>query len=497
MYKSVFEELNQVRLARGEQVFANPRNAASGGMRQLDPELTRLRKLKFHCYGTGYSETPLAANQAEVWRTIREWGVLGWDDCRTCQGIEEVIAFVNEVEAKRAQLPFAIDGVVVKVNRLDFQESAGMTAKGPRWAIAKKFAAEQAFTVLREITLQVGRTGVVTPVAELEPVNVGGVVVSRATLHNFEDLARRDVRPGDTVIIQRAGDVIPEVVGAVLEKRAAEAEPLPEPTHCPVCGTLLVREAGIVFLKCPNQKGCRAQIKGSLEHFVGRKMMDIEGLGEKQIDRFLELGWLTNLPSIYRLNHFESEMIALDRMGEQSVRNLLEAIEKSKTPPLGRYIFALGIPEVGERMGVELASAFGSIEALAQATSSDLLALDGIGPRMSDAILQWFDDADHQRWIRELTELGVQPISPLRTTGGAFEGQTFVFTGKLELFTREAAEAIVQQLGGKASGSVSAKTHFVVAGPGAGSKLAKAEQLGVQVLNESEFLAMLPEGVDL
>ena len=497
MLKSVFEELNRKRIESGEQVFANPRNAASGGLRQIDSRMTADRKLTFFGYSVGFAEPDIAESQSKTIDTLASWGVNVWREHCVCESIEDVIRFVNHIESIRAELPFGIDGVVVKVDSLELQAKLGSTARGPRWAIAKKFAAEQAFTLLRDISLQVGRTGVVTPVAELEPVSVGGVTVSRATLHNFDDLARRDVRVGDTVIIQRAGDVIPEVVGAVLEKRHADALPAAEPTHCPVCGTTLTRATGIVFLKCPNSKGCSAQLRGTLEHFVGRKMMDIEGLGEKQIERFLELGLLTNVASIYRLKEREAELLALDRMGEQSVSNLLKAIEDSKTRPLARLVFAFGIPEVGERTAQDLARAFGTLDQIQHAGAEQLIALDGFGPRTVEAIRGWFEDPDHISLLEDLKELGVAPPPDAKVEGGVFAGKTFVFTGKLERFTREAAEEVVQSLGAKASGSVSVKTHYVVAGPGAGSKLVKAEQLGVPVLSEEEFLQMLPEGVTL
>jgi DNA ligase (NAD+) len=497
MLRSVFEELNAKKLAAGEQLFANPRNAASGGLRQLDSRLTAERKLTFFGYSVGFSDKRLSNSQSGIMDSLQSLGFNTWLDRKVCNSIEEVLEFVSAVEIQRSSLPFGIDGVVVKVNSIDQQEQLGFTARGPRWAIAKKFAAEQAYTLLRDVTFQVGRTGVVTPVAELEPVSVGGVTVSRATLHNFEDLERRDVRVGDTVIIQRAGDVIPEVVGAVLDKRLAGSKPVEEPIHCPRCNTALERQSGIVFLRCPNKKHCPAQIQGSLEHFVGRKMMDIEGLGEKQIERFLELGLLTDVASIYQLELKRDELMSLDRMGAQSVQNLIDAIEASKTRPLGRFLFALGIPEVGERTAQDLAQSFGSIESVMSATDDQLLALDGFGPRTVSAIRSWFEDQDHQFVLKSLLELGVQPQAEVKQEGGVFEGKTFVFTGKLEQFTREAAEAVVQQLGAKASSSVSAKTTYVVAGPGAGSKLIKAEQLGVTVLDENSFLDLLPEGVSL
>ena len=493
MLKSVFEQLNEAKRTKGEQLFVNPRNAASGGLRQLDSRLTAERKLNFFAYGVGLTEgLKLPDSQFQTLETMKSWGFPTRSETKLCTSIDEVIAFIDQIGLQRASLPFGIDGVVIKVDDRQIQEELGSTARGPRWAIAFKFPAEQAFTKLNQISLQVGRTGNVTPVAELEPVFVGGVTVSRATLHNYDDLGRRGVREGDWVIVQRAGDVIPEVVGPDLSRRSPESvEPQP-PTHCPVCNTPLVRPEGMVFLKCPNSKGCSAQIRTSLEHFVGRKMMDIDGLGEKQIERFLELGYLTDVASIYRLHQYRAELIELDRMGEQSVDNLLAAIEASKTRPLPKLIFALGIPEVGERGGQDLARAFGTLEALRRAHYDDLVGIDGFGPKTASQVELWFDDEDNQRLIDDLLAAGVSPVEAEAPTGDQFAGMTFVFTGKLEKFTREDAEATVMKLGGKASGSVSAKTNYVVAGPGAGSKLAKAEQLGITVLTEDEYLAMLP-----
>jgi DNA ligase (NAD+) len=493
MLKSVFEQLNEAKRTKGEQLFVNPRNAASGGLRQLDSRLTSERKLNFFAYGVGLTEgLSLPDSQFQTLETIKTWGFPTRSETKLCTSIDEVIAFIDQIGLQRPSLPFGIDGVVIKVDDRQIQDELGSTARGPRWAIAYKFPAEQAFTKLNQISLQVGRTGNVTPVAELEPVFVGGVTVSRATLHNYDDLARRGVREGDWVIVQRAGDVIPEVVGPDLSRRSPESvEPQP-PTHCPVCNTPLVRPEGMVFLKCPNSKGCPAQIRTSLEHFVGRKMMDIDGLGEKQIERFLELGYLTDVASIYRLHQHRAELIELDRMGEQSVDNLLVAIEASKTRPLPKLIFALGIPEVGERGGQDLARAFGTLEALRRSHYDDLVSIDGFGPKTASQVELWFDDEGNQRLIDDLLAAGVSPVEAEAPTGDQFAGMTFVFTGKLEKFTREDAEATVMKLGGKAAGSVSAKTNYVVAGPGAGSKLAKAEQLGITVLTEDDYLAMLP-----
>jgi len=498
MLQKTFMELNAERTVRGEQVFANPRNAAAGGLRQLDSRLTAERRLNFFAYGLGAvelaDELPESfGKQSTLLVALKELGFPVRPEPRVCRGGEELTWFCAEVLASRPTLPFGIDGVVVKVDAREEQEQLGFTARGPRWAIAVKFPAEQAFTTLNDIIVQVGRTGNVTPVAVLEPVQVGGVTVSRATLHNFDEVDRKDVRVGDTVIVQRAGDVIPEVVGPVLSKRVSALEkPLP-PSNCPSCGTGLIRAEGGVFLKCPNSKGCPAQVANKIKHFVGRKMMDIDGLGEKLIDRFLEEGFLTDVPSIYALRDRREDLVQLDKLGEQSVDNLLAAIEASKGRPLERFLFALGIPELGERSAKDLVRAFRTLEKIQHLTMEELQSVEGFGPRVSAEIWSWFEDDDNREMIARLLAFGVAPVEPSESVeGGAFEGKTFVFTGKLEKFTREDAEDLVGKLGGKASGSVSAKTSYVVAGPGAGSKLAKAEQLGVAVLTEDEFLAMVP-----
>lgn len=492
MLKEVFEELNAARAERGEQVFANTRNAAAGGLRQLDSRLTAARKLNFFAYSVG-AGPEIAPSQSKTLERLRQLGFATRPESQRAKGIEAVKERVEVLRAARPDLPFGIDGVVVKVDSFESQRALGFTARGPRWAIAFKFPAEQAFTRLNAVLTQVGRTGTVTPVADLEPVRVGGVVVARATLHNWEDLARKDVRAGDIVIIQRAGDVIPEVVGPVLEKREGDP-PKPEiPTTCPECGKPLVRAEGEVAIKCVN-RDCPAQVSAKLRHFASRGAMDIEGLGEKLIDRLLELGMLSDLASVYRLKERREELEALDRLGSQSVGNLLEAIEESKTRPLERFISGLGVRHVGERGAYDLAQHFRSLEALRNATLQELTDMPNVGPRTAAEIVEFFEEEDNQRLLDEMIALGVCPEEPEKPASDLFAGQTIVFTGKLTKFSREEAERFVLKMGGKPAGSVSKATSFVVAGPGAGSKLDAAQKLGVPVLSEDEFLAKLPGG---
>lgn len=514
MYKDVFVEVNKKRADRGEQILANPRNAATGGIRQLDSKLTAERKLNFFGYALGAVRLErkgkdstdeghegsviegLPDTQYGLLQFLKKLGFAVEKSSEVVKGIDGVLEFLEKWRTKRPSLPFLIDGVVIKVNRLDQQEELGFSNRGPRWAIAFKYPAEQAFTTLRDVVLQVGRTGVVTPVAELEPVSVSGVVVTRATLHNYDDIRRKDVRIGDTVIIQRAGDVIPEVVGPVLNKRKGDPPAPEEPTTCPECGTKLVKGEGEVALRCPNLQ-CPAQVAAKLRHWASRGAMDIEGLGVKSIDRFLELGLLKDVPSIYRLKDHRDELLELERLGETSVDNLLREIENSKDCPLDRLLFGLGIRFVGQRGAQDLAKAFGTLADFREAEYEQLVEVPEIGPRTAEEISTWLKQEENQKMLSELLELGLRPVEPEKPESDHLAGQTFVFTGRLERFSREDAERLVERLGGKSGDSVSKKTTYLVAGPGAGSKLTKAESLKVKVLTEEEFLAMLPEGVEV
>lgn len=490
MEKGIFLHLNEERTRRGEQAFANPRNAASGGLRQLDSKLTFERKLRFFAYSVGFGGAEFAVSQSETLSKLAEAGFTIRPESQRAVGIDEAVARVEKIQQMRSDLPFGIDGAVVKVNRFDLQNELGSTAHGPRWAIAVKFPSEQAFTVMKGVVVQVGRTGTITPVADLDPVSVGGVTVTRATLHNYQDLERKGVQIGDTVIIQRAGDVIPEVVGPVLEKRPPHAEVVLIPTACPECGTELVQKEGEVAIRCPNRH-CPAQVAERLRHFVGRKQMDIEGLGEKLIDRLFDLGFLTDLASIYRLGEHKAALKELEKLGEQSVENLLSQIEMSKDQTLPRFLASLGIPSVGEKAAQDLSRVFGSLESVMGANYDEFVAVPNIGPKTASDIVEWFENEENQAVISDLLACGVTPAAENFEKGDLFMGQTVVFTGKLEMMTREDAEAIVVRNGGKAAGSVSKGTSLVVAGPGAGSKLQKASELGVKVISEQEFLNLL------
>jgi len=494
MYQSTFERLNLERADRGEQVFANPRNAASGGMRQLDSRLTAQRKLNFFAYVLGVG-APLEETQGATLDALKRLGFAVCKEHKVFNGIDGILDWARAVQTMRNSLPFGIDGAVIKVNRFDQQALLGSTARGPRWALAFKFPADQAFTTVLNIIDQVGRTGVVTPVAELEPVFVGGVMIARATLHNYEEVARKDIRNGDVVIVQRAGDVIPEVLGPVLEKRPQTSVPAQKPDRCPVCDTHLVKEDQFVALRCPNSE-CPAQSAAKLVHFASRTAMDIEGFGEKMIHRLLDLGYISDYASLYELAQKRSDLLTLDRMGEMSVDNLSNALENSKNPSLARFIFSLGIPSVGARTAQDLAREFGSLEEFRKAHYDRLMEIRDIGDKTAREIEEWLEEPPNRELLDRLAFVGVHPQSVVQFKEGQFSGQTIVFTGKLERLNRERAEEIVSSLGGKASGSVSATTSLVVAGPGAGSKLEKAEKLGIPIIDELTFLKMLPEGSD-
>jgi DNA ligase (NAD+) len=479
-----FKKLNEERLAQGEPPFANPRNAAAGSLRQLDPRITASRPLFIYCYGVGEVIGRRFESQWEILQTLKKWGLRVNPLSEQCRGIEPAIAYHHRLEKERHGLSYETDGVVIKVNSLELQERLGTKARSPRWALAYKFTATQATTRVRDIVVNVGRTGAVTPIAIMDPVEVGGVTVSRATLHNEDEVARKDVRIGDMVLIERAGDVIPEVVKVIIEERPPDAKPFKMPKNCPICGTPLVRPPGEAVTRCPNPD-CRGALRRKILHFVSKGAMDIDGLGEKIIDQLLEQGLVEKVSDLYRLT--EGDLIPLERFAEKSASNLVKAIQNSKEVPLARFIYALGIRYVGEATAQLLAQHFGSLEELAKASEEELLQIEGIGPQVARAIRQFFQDPKNRKLIRELLDLGVKPLPPEKPLKTPLAGKTFVFTGTLSRFSREEAKALVIARGGKVSSSVSAKTDYVVVGADPGSKYVKARELGVTILDEETF----------
>ncbi len=485
-----FQRLNAEREEAGEPPFANPRNAAAGSLRQLDPGITARRPLSIFCYAPGEVTGYEFKSQSEFLSTVSIWGLPVNPLAEKVNGIGEVVRFYREMESKRDSLPYEIDGVVVKVDSFAMQGDLGEKTRSPRWAIAYKFPPRQAMTVVEDIVPQVGRTGVITPVARLRPVEVSGVLVSRATLHNWEEMEKKDIRVGDTVVVERAGDVIPAVVRVVAEKRTGGEKVVAMPDRCPECGSEVVKIPGEVAIRCLDLS-CPAQIRESLIHFASRNAMDIEGLGDKYVEQLLRLGLVKNVADLYGLTR--EDFMRFDRMGDKLAENLLGAIEKSKSRELSRFIFALGIRHVGEHTARLLATAFGSLENLEKATEEELLRIREIGPQVAQSIVTFFRNPENIGVIKRMLESGVSPAEEEKTSGGRFAGKTFVFTGSLTRFTRDEAKRMVEVEGGHAAGSVSRKTDFVVAGAEAGSKLAKAAELGVKILNEQEFQDMLEE----
>ena len=493
MRKDAFERLNKKQLERGEKPFANPRNAAAGSLRQLDPSVTKERELDFFAYANGLIRGVSISSQTQLLDFYKRLG-FPVPEHRVCRSVEEIAQFYDEFLKRREALPYEADGVVVKVNDFAQREALGVKARSPRWAIAYKFPPEQARTKVLDIVVQVGRTGALTPVAVLEPVYVGGVTVSRATLHNPDEIKRKDVRIGDVVVVQRAGDVIPEVVRVVKEERTGKERPFKMPDKCPVCGATVVKDPDEVVPRCPN-RNCPAQLKESIIFFASRQAMDIEGLGRKTVEQFINAGLLKGIADIYRLKEHRDKILRLEGWAEKSVENLLNAIEASKKRPLSRLINALGVRYVGERTAEILAEHFGSIDALMSASLEELESVEEVGPIVARSIRQFFDDEHNRRLIEELRRAGVQ-MSQQKTvsvTESPFTGKTVVFTGELNSMTRSQAQELIKRLGGKPTSSVSRRTDFVVVGENPGSKYRKALQLGVRTLTESEFLAMLPE----
>jgi len=491
---SSFKKLNRQRGDQGEPAFANPRNAAAGSLRQLDSSITARRELDLICYQLGTMEGgPKLQEHIEILDKLEEWGFPVSDRKAACRGVEEALEFYHILMEQREQLDYEVDGVVLKVNRLEFREKLGERSREPRWAIALKFPARQETTVIKDITVNVGRTGALTPTAELEPVNVGGVTVRRATLHNQDEIDRKDVRIGDKVLIQRAGDVIPEVVKVIEDEDHKNRKRYKLPDKCPVCGSRTVRPLGEAVLRCENAN-CPAQIKERIEHYASRRALNIEGLGEKLVEQFFEAELVREFQDLYKLK--KEELVKLERMGEKSAQNLLDSIERSKDATLKRFIYALGIRHVGEYVASLLAANYGSIESVMEAGEEDLLAIEGIGPEVAASITSFFEKEENRKLVKDLLELGVKP----RPEGGAgaakespLAGLKVVLTGSLSSMTRDEARDKVESMGGHVVSSVSRNTDLVVAGDDPGSKLDKARELGVKVIIEEEFLKMLGE----
>ncbi len=506
MSRDAFFALNERQEAAGGKIFANPRNAAAGSLRQKDPDITRARPLSLFAYSWGEVVGYEATTHWEYLETLHAWGLPTNPLARLCRSVEEVMDLYRDIFERRPTLPYDIDGVVYKVNRVDLQKRLGFVSRSPRWAIAHKFPAEQAHTVLEKIEIQVGRTGVLTPVAHLTPVTVGGVVVSRATLHNEDEIKRKGVRVGDTVIVQRAGDVIPQILGVVEGQPRGPAE-YEFPEVCPVCGSQVIREEGAVARRCTGGLVCAAQVVERLKHFVSRDAFDIEGLGAKQIELFHERGFLKAPADIFRLRDLETpgqkRISSLPRIGEKSAQNLFDAIDARRRIGLDRFIHALGIPQVGQATARLLARVYRDLDTLTEAMRAaadkdsdahkELLGIEGIGESMADDLTGFFTEPHNIAVLDDLKAAGVevQPFEQQIAADSPIKDKTIVFTGTLETMSRGEAKARAQALGAKVAGSVSKKTDLVVAGPGAGSKLKQAAELGVATMTEAEFLALV------
>jgi DNA ligase (NAD+) len=486
-----FARFNREAIARGEKSFVNPRNAAAGSLRQLDPKMTAARPLDLFIYSLGVVDGgALPALHSETLQTLRQWGFKICPQSRVVDGVDGCLAYYREIGELRGELPYQIDGVVYKVDDLQLQRQLGFVSRAPRWAIAHKFPAEEALTTVRDIEFQVGRTGALTPVARLEPVFVGGVTVSNATLHNMDELTRKDVRVGDTVVIRRAGDVIPEVVRMLPERRVAGVGPVKLPKKCPVCGSPVVREADRAVARCTGGRVCAAQRKEEIKHFASRRALDIQGLGDKLVEQLVDRDWVRTPADLFFLQ--PAQLATLERMGDKSAQKLHSAILAAKQTTLPRFLYSLGIRDVGEATALALAQHFGDISALRRAGEEAVQRVQDVGPVVAKNVADYFDDAENSAIVDRLLAAGLTWPAPVPVdVHSELSGKTFVLTGTLTTLTREAAALAIAQSGGKVSGSVSKKTHFVVAGSDAGSKLKKAQQLGIEVLDEAEFLKML------
>lgn len=483
MAKKDFLELNKKREEEGLEIFANPRNAASGSLRQIDPKVTASRPLSIFVYEILRSSSETPRTHFECLKYLKDLGLPVDENSRLLKNYDEVIEYYREMTEKREELPYDADGIVIKVNDLNLQKLAGTTAKAPRWAVAYKFPPEIAKTKVLDIVVQVGRTGALTPVAILKPVRIGGVTVSRVSLHNEEELRRKDVRINDSVLIERAGGVIPYLVNVIKEERDANSKEFEFPRNCPVCGSFIVKPEGEVILRCPN-KNCKAQIKESIRHFASREAMDITGLGKVLIEKLVELELIKSLSDIYKLKR--EDLISLERMGDKSVSNLLEEIEKSKNRPYEKVIYALGIRMVGEETARLLASHFPKIDELMNATEEELTKIEGIGPKVAKEVVTFFKNSENIKLINEFKEIGLK-LEGEKKDYAPLSNKTFVITGTLSKMTRNQAKEILEKLGAKVSNSVTKETTYLVVGSEPGSKLEKAKNLKIQIMEENEF----------
>ncbi len=489
--KAEFDALNTRSAERGEKIFVNPRNAASGSLRQLDPTITASRNLKIYCFSLGAvsEDFKMPERHSDFLLKMKEWGLRVSPLAEVVKGVEGCMSYYNKLQEIRSELPYEIDGVVYKVNNRHYQQELGFVSRAPRWAVAHKFPASEELTLVQDIDFQVGRTGILTPTARLKPVFVGGATVSNATLHNLDETWRKDIRVGDTVIVRRAGDVIPEVVGAVIEKRPKGTHPVALPTTCPVCGSEVIKPEGEAYAKCTAGLYCHAQLKSSFLHFASRRAMDIEGLGERMVDLLLETNLIRDISDLYCLT--EAKIAELPRMGEKSAENLIKAIQHSKDTTLSRFLYALGIPNVGEATALNLVMHFKSLDPVMNADEETLQSVPDIGPIVAAQIVAFFRQPHNQEIIQRLRDLGIHWQDIVTEENQPLADQTFVLTGTLQSLTRDEARERLQALGAKVTNSVSAKTSYVVVGVDPGSKLEKAEKLGVAILDEEAFLALL------
>jgi DNA ligase (NAD+) len=493
MSHKAFQAQNKRKEEAGEELWANPRNATAGSLKLLDPQEVSRRGLAVVFYGMAETDHPLISSQYAVHEFLRKVGlpVFAHDHHAVCETLEDLLKFAHKIEHQRDSLPFDIDGIVIKVDTLKYWSLMGTTGKSPRWAVAYKFAPEQALTQIREITVQVGRTGVLTPVAELEPVFLAGSTIARATLHNEEEVIRKDIREGDWAVIAKGGDVIPQVLEVDLKKRSPHSHPWKMPSHCPVCGTSVVRTEGEVAVRCPNYKGCEEQVIRRIAYFASKDAMDIDHMGEKVVEQLVKKKLVRHVSDIYTLT--AEDLAQMEGFKEKSIHNLLTSIDKSRHVSLARFILALSIRYVGEETAEILAQEASVIDKLAEMTVEDLLKIEGIGKTMAQAIVEYFKDLENLQEIQQLLKNGVIPEASKKIirTDHAFSGKTFVLTGALHQFTRDQAEELIKERGGKVTGSVSKKTDFVLVGEDPGSKYDKAKELQINLLSEKQFQEML------